>query len=196
MKTPLGDIHDSWNSIIGQKASLLMLETIRDVCMIPNDNNIFRDFSMSLEDLKIVVIADNKWGPYDEPLYYDESFPAVSVERVCKTMGKYPKPRTWAAKGVLGLTFPMYIPDHLDIRRARSVWEGWVHLLIKGLSSRKKNHEYAFLLMGREAGKLSTSITASMPLIRCPDPSLWDYSSVVQCPFKMIAVKAKIEIDW
>lgn len=194
MKTAFGEIDDSWEPVIGDTGSMLMLDTIKEVC--GTDADVLVNLrSVSLNKLKVVVIVERKWGPFMDACQFDSTLPPDSVTRVAKLLGKYPHTDTWAEKGILALSYPMFASEG-EYAKFRSVWEGWTRQLLKGLSERKKSNKYAFVLMGRAARKLKTSITMMMPVVECADPSNWDYAREGECAFTAIQKKAKLEISW
>lgn len=196
MKTPLGEIDDSWSTIIDTPTSRLMLETIKGVCQIESGDTMLPFKKVGLDKLKAVVILDSSWGPFDDPVRYDKSFPPEAVERIAKILGRYPDTDGWSKQGVLGITYPMTYPLEDDRRKYVAVWEGWTRNLLKGLSSRKKTHKYAFLLMGRNSQRLLNSITLTMPVIITCDPSTWGYEKENTCGFTELNKKAKMELRW
>ena len=195
MKTCVGEVDDSWMSIIGTQTSILMLETIKAICNIGNDSQVLDAFKhVSLDNLKTVVIVDNKWGPYANPFEYDKNIPPEAVERVAKLLGKYPDPSKWAGQGILAITFPVYCPKEFDRNKFRTVWEGWVRHVLKCLSARKKTHTYAFLLLGRQSQRLDKSISLVMPTVKGCDPSSWEYTQ--ECYFTLLNKTAKLKLCW
>lgn len=195
MKTAFGEIDDSWEAVIGDSGSMLMLDTIKEVCGGTDADVLVNLRSVSLNNLKVVVIVERKWGPFMDACRFDSTLPPDSVTRVAKLLGKYPRTDKWAEQGILALSYPMFAPEGEHVK-FRSVWEGWIRQLLKGLSERKKTNKYAFVLMGRAVRKLKSSITMMMPVVEHADPSNWDYAREGECAFTAIQKKAKLEISW
>ena len=107
-------------------------------------------------------------------------------------MGKYPDTVNWHKKGVLSLAYPMYIPPNGTVNRFLPVWQGWINMLLKGISRLPQKKTIKVLFMGRNSPRLVNQVGAVIKCTSCPDPAGPMYIRQATCPFKEI----NSEIDW